>query len=91
MVIISGIYAVQNFIPILILPMAARGIPRWSPALTCTSLAFTNDQYGYDMAIGSLMFVGIVLITIVATRALRAKTSTRPDLCARGLKATSQL
>ena len=37
-VIISGIYAVQNFIPILILTNGGPGTPPWSPALTCTSL-----------------------------------------------------
>jgi raffinose/stachyose/melibiose transport system permease protein len=73
-VIISGIYAVQNFIPILILTNGGPGNSTMVPGLDMYQSAFTNDQYGYGMAIGSLMFVGIVLITIIATRALRAKT-----------------
>jgi raffinose/stachyose/melibiose transport system permease protein len=73
-VIISGIYAVQNFIPILILTNGGPGNSTMVPGLDMYESAFTNDQYGYGMAIGSLMFVGIVLITIIATRALRAKT-----------------
>jgi raffinose/stachyose/melibiose transport system permease protein len=73
-VIISGIYAVQNFIPILILTNGGPGNSTMVPGLDMYQSAFTNDQYGYGMAIGSLMFVGIVLISIIATRALRAKT-----------------
>jgi raffinose/stachyose/melibiose transport system permease protein len=73
-VIISGIYAVQNFVPILILTNGGPGNSTMVPGLDMYNSAFSNDQYGYGMAIGSLMFVGIVLITIIATRALRAKT-----------------
>ncbi len=74
MVILSAIYAVQNFIPILILTNGGPGNSTMVPGLDMYDSAFQNDQYGYGMAIGSLMFVCIIVITIIATRALRAKT-----------------
>jgi raffinose/stachyose/melibiose transport system permease protein len=73
-VILSGIYAVQNFIPILILTNGGPGNATMVPGLDMYESAFQSDQYGYGMAIGSLMFVGMLIITIIATRALRAKT-----------------
>jgi raffinose/stachyose/melibiose transport system permease protein len=73
-VILSAIYAVQNFIPILILTNGGPGNSTMVPGLDMYDSAFQNDQYGYGMAIGSLMFVSIIIITIIATRALRVKT-----------------
>ena len=55
-VILSGIYAVQNFIPILLLTNAAQD-GTLVPGLDMYQSAFQNDQYGYGMAIGTLRFI----------------------------------
>ena len=73
-VILAGIYGVQNFIPILLLTNGGPGNATMVPALDMYESAFQNDQYGYGMAIGTLMFVAVLLITVIASRVLRAKT-----------------
>jgi ABC-type sugar transport system permease subunit len=37
--------------------------------------AFQNDQYGYGMAIGTLLFVAMLAFTFMAMRLLRARTT----------------
>jgi ABC-type sugar transport system permease subunit len=37
--------------------------------------AFANDQYGYGMAIGTLLFVVMLVFTLIAMRALRSRTT----------------
>lgn len=73
-VILSAIYAVQNFIPILLLTRGGPGNATEVPGLDMYQSAFTGDQYGYGMAIGTLMFAGMLLITLIGGRALRSKT-----------------
>ena len=74
-VILSGIYAVQNFIPILLLTNGGPGTATLVPGLDMYQSAFQNDQYGYGMAIGTLLFVAMLIFTLAVMRALRSRTS----------------
>jgi ABC-type sugar transport system permease subunit len=74
-VILSGIYAVQNFIPILLLTNGGPGTATLVPGLDMYQSAFQNDQYGYGMAIGTLLFVAMLVFTLIVMRALRPRTS----------------
>jgi ABC-type sugar transport system permease subunit len=74
-VILSGIYAVQNFIPILLLTNGGPGTATLVPGLDMYQSAFQNDQYGYGMAIGTLLFVVMLVFTLAAMRLLRSRTA----------------
>jgi ABC-type sugar transport system permease subunit len=74
-VILSGIYAVQNFIPILLLTNGGPGTATLVPGLDMYQSAFQNDQYGYGMAIGTLLFAVMLVFTVIAMRALRPRTT----------------
>ena len=73
-VVLSGIFAVQNFIPILLLTNGGPGTATLVPGLDMYQAAFQNDQYGYGMAIGTLLFLAMLIFTIVVMRALRPRT-----------------
>jgi raffinose/stachyose/melibiose transport system permease protein len=73
-VILSGIYAVQNFVPILLLTNGGPGTSTLVPGLDMYQSAFQNSEYGYGMAIGTLLFVVMLAFTITAMRALRPRT-----------------
>jgi len=73
-VVLSGIYAVQNFIPILLLTNGGPGTATLVPGLDMYQSAFQNDQYGYGMAIGTLLFAAMLVFTLVTMRALRPRT-----------------
>ena len=74
-VILSGIFAVQNFIPILLLTNGGPGTASLVPGLDMYQSAFQNDQYGYGMAIGTLLFVVMLAFTLIALRLLRPRTT----------------
>jgi raffinose/stachyose/melibiose transport system permease protein len=74
-VILSGIFAVQNFVPILLLTNGGTGTPKLVPWLDMYQSAFQNDQYGYGMAIGTLLFVAMLIFTLIVMRILRPRTS----------------
>jgi raffinose/stachyose/melibiose transport system permease protein len=74
-VILSGIFAVQNFIPILLLTNGGPGTATLVPGLDMYQSAFSNDQYGYGMAIGTLLFVFLLVFTLAAMRLLRSRTA----------------
>ena len=74
-VILSGIFAVQNFIPILLLTNGGPGTATLVPGLDMYQSAFSNDQYGYGMAIGTLLFVAMLIFTLIVMRALRPRTN----------------
>lgn len=74
-VILSGIFAVQNFVPILLLTNGGPGTATLVPGLDMYQSAFQNDQYGYGMAIGTLLFVALLIFTLVVMRALRPRTN----------------
>jgi raffinose/stachyose/melibiose transport system permease protein len=74
-IVLSGIYAVQNFVPILLLTNGGPGTATLVPGLDMYQSAFQNDQYGYGMAIGTLLFVAMLIFTLVVMRALRPRTT----------------
>ncbi len=74
-VILSGIFAVQNFVPILLLTNGGPGTATLVPGLDMYQSAFQDDQYGYGMAIGTLLFIVMLIFTLAATRALRPRTT----------------
>ena len=74
-VILSGINAVQNFVPILLLTNGGPGTATLVPGLDMYQSAFQNDQYGYGMAIGTLLFVAMLIFTLIAMRLLRPRTT----------------
>jgi len=45
------------------------------PGLDMYQSAFQNDQYGYGMAIGTLLFVAMLIFTLIVMRALRPRTN----------------
>jgi len=73
-VILSGIFAVQNFVPILLLTNGGPGTATLVPGLDMYQSAFQNDQYGYGMAIGTVLFVAMLIFTLAVMRALRPRT-----------------
>ena len=44
------------------------------PGLDMYQSAFQNDQYGYGMAIGTLLFIVMLAFTLTVMRALRPRT-----------------
>jgi raffinose/stachyose/melibiose transport system permease protein len=74
-VILSGIYAVQNFVPILLLTNGGPGTATLVPGLDMYQSAFASDQYGYGMAIGTLLFIVMLAFTLIVMRALRPRTT----------------
>ena len=74
-VILSGINAVQNFVPILLLTNGGPGTATLVPGLDMYQSAFANDQYGYGMAIGTLLFIAMLIFTLAAMRILRSRTN----------------
>ncbi len=74
-VILSGIYAVQNFVPILLLTNGGPGTATLVPGLDMYQTAFQSDQYGLGMAIGTLLFLAMLVFTLTAMRALRSRTT----------------
>jgi raffinose/stachyose/melibiose transport system permease protein len=74
-IILSGIFTVQNFIPILLLTNGGPGTATLVPGLDMYQSAFQNDQYGYGMAIGTLLFLAMLIFTLITMRALRPRTT----------------
>jgi ABC-type sugar transport system permease subunit len=73
-VILSGINAVQNFVPILLLTNGGPGTATLGPGLDMYQSAFQNSQYGYGMAIGTVLFAAMLIFTLVVMRTLRTRT-----------------
>jgi raffinose/stachyose/melibiose transport system permease protein len=73
-VILAGVYSVQNFIPILLLTNGGPGNATMVPGLDMYQSAFQNSQYGYGMAIGTVLFAAMLIFTIVVMRVLRPRT-----------------
>lgn len=73
-VILAGVYSVQNFIPILLLTNGGPGNATMVPGLDMYQSAFQNSQYGYGMAIGTVLFAAMLIFTIVVMRTLRPRT-----------------
>ncbi len=74
-VILSGIYGVQNFIPILLLTNGGPGNATMVPGLDMYQSAFQNSQYGYGMAIGTVLFLFMMVFTLVVMRTMRPRVA----------------
>lgn len=72
--ILGGLYMAQNFVPILLLTDGGPGNATMVPGLDMYQQAFQNDQYGYGMAIGTLLFVAMLAFTLFTMRVLRPRT-----------------
>jgi raffinose/stachyose/melibiose transport system permease protein len=72
--ILAGVYSVQNFIPILLLTNGGPGNATFVPGLDMYQSAFQNSEYGYGMAIGTVLFVAMLIFTIIVLRTLRPRT-----------------
>ncbi len=73
-VVLVGISAIQNFIPILLLTDGGPSNSTMVPGLDMYQSAFVSDQYGYGMAIGTLLFIAMFIFAIVALRVLKPRT-----------------
>lgn len=73
-VVIAGITMVQNFIPILLLTNGGPGNATMVPGLDMYTSAFQDNELGYGMAIGTLLFIGMLVVTILFFRVLRPRT-----------------
>jgi raffinose/stachyose/melibiose transport system permease protein len=73
-VVLSGVYAVQNFIVILLLTNGGPGNDTMVPALDMYQQGFQDSNYGMGMAIGTLLFVVMLIFTLVVMRVLRPRT-----------------
>ncbi len=74
-VILAGISFVQNFVPILLLTNGGPGTATLVPGLDMYDSAFQSNQYGYGMAIGTLLFIAMLVFTLIVMRALRPRTT----------------
>jgi raffinose/stachyose/melibiose transport system permease protein len=72
--ILAGVYSVQNFIPILLLTNGGPGNATFVPGLDMYQSAFQNSEYGYGMAIGTVLFIAMLIFTIIVMRTLRPRT-----------------
>ena len=73
-VIIAGITMVQNFVPILLLTNGGPANATMVPGLQMYQEAFTDSQLGFGMAIGTLLFVFMVAVSVATLRFLKPRT-----------------
>lgn len=73
-VVIVGVAMVQNFIPILVLTDGGPGNATMVPGLDMYQAAFSSSEYGYGMAIGTLLFLGLLAFTFLVLRFLKPQT-----------------
>lgn len=73
-VVIVGVAMVQNFIPILLLTDGGPGNATMVPGLDMYQAAFSSSEYGYGMAIGTLLFLGLLVFTFLILRFLKPRT-----------------
>ncbi|UOF89628.1 sugar ABC transporter permease [Fodinisporobacter ferrooxydans] len=73
-VVVAGVGIVQNFIPILLLTQGGPGNATMVPGLDMYNQAFQNNQLGYGMAIGTFLFVGMLIVSMIVLRFLKPRT-----------------
>jgi raffinose/stachyose/melibiose transport system permease protein len=73
-VVIAGVSMVQNFIPILLLTNGGPGNATLVPAFDMYTSAFQDNEMGYGMAIGTLLFVGMLAATLLFFRIVKPRT-----------------
>jgi raffinose/stachyose/melibiose transport system permease protein len=72
--VIAGVSIVQNFIPIFLLTNGGPGNATMVPGLDMYESAFQNNEFGYGMAIGTVLFAGMLVATFVVLRLIRPRT-----------------
>jgi ABC-type sugar transport system permease subunit len=70
-VIFAIIAAIQHFIAILVLTQGGPGYATMVPGLDMYNSAFSYDEYGMGMAIGTLLFLAVLLLTLLVFRLRR--------------------
>jgi len=73
-VVLSGISIVQNIVPILLITNGGPGNATMIPGIDMYQQAFENAQLGYGMAIGTILFFAMFVVTGIALRLLRSRT-----------------
>jgi len=71
----TTIAALKIFGQIFVLTRGGPGTATLVPGLDMYQSAFQNDQYGYGMAIGTLLFAAMLIFTLAVMRALRPRTN----------------
>src|SRR5437764_818265 len=71
--VLTIVAVIQGFVNILILTNGGPGNATMVPGLEMYFSAFQYDEYGIGMAIGSLLFISILVITFVVTRLVKAE------------------
>ncbi|MFD1678060.1 carbohydrate ABC transporter permease [Alicyclobacillus fodiniaquatilis] len=66
--IFSIIASIQHFVVILVLTQGGPGYATMVPGVDMYNSAFSYDEYGLGMAIGALMFLAVLLLTLLTFR-----------------------
>ena len=74
-VLLGAIYVVNTFDAFYMITQGGPGTATLVPGLDMYQSAFSNDQYGYGMAIGTLLFAVMLVFTLAAMRLLRSRTA----------------
>jgi raffinose/stachyose/melibiose transport system permease protein len=72
--VLTLVTTLQNFVTILVMTNGGPGTATLVPGLQMYNEAFRNDQFGLGMAIATLMFLVILVITLVILRLGRDDT-----------------
>lgn len=74
-IVLNAIVEIQNFIPILLLTNGGPGNATLVPGLEMYNSAFSQSQYGYGMAIGTLLFCTMLTFTFLVLRLVRSRVT----------------
>jgi len=69
--ILAVVGAITSFDSILVLTHGGPGYATMVPALTMYTRAFTTGQFGYASAIGLMLFVAAMALTVLISRSVR--------------------
>ena len=76
--ILNMIWTIQNFTSIFILTQGGPGTATMVPGLVLYKAAFESERMGYACAIGALMFVLMLALTIINIKYVRSRTDYEP-------------
>ena len=76
--ILNMIWTIQNFTSIFILTQGGPGTATMVPGLVLYKAAFESERMGYACAIGALMFVLMLVLTIINMKYVRSRTDYEP-------------
>ena len=75
LVILTFIGSVQDFQNVLIMTRGGPGLATYVPALRMYNEAFVYGHFGYGAAIGLLLFVLVLAITVVNMKVFKERTT----------------